>query len=226
MVMSFFLNPERKNLKYFSLAALLLLFGLSDHAEGQSGRRTRTRITEAATNPVPSSSPESEPSKPPQVGLQNSVQLLVGRQRTKKKLQSEDAIFATFVERLNQYRNVSSQSIGDLQRSQAVARAKTETDAFVVVLSFDIDAVQNGTIIVNSPDLEVEYRVLAPGTGKELTKGKVYFQAIGGARMRRSGWPPSGTPIKITAEATGIEAAELMHDWFRLREAQQRIPDK
>jgi hypothetical protein len=226
MAMSFFLNPERKRLKYFSLAALLLLFGLLDHAEAQSGRRT-TRTTEPATNPVPSSTPTPEPVKVPQLGgLENKVQLLIGRQRTKRKLQSEDAIFATFVERLSQYINVSSQSIGDLQRAQAVVRAKNETDAFVVVLSFDIDAVQNGTIILNSPDLEVEYRVLAPRTGKELTKGKVYFQSIGGARMRRSGWPPSGTPIKITAEATGIEAAELMHDWFRLREAQQRTPDK
>ncbi len=222
--MSFFPNPERKSLKYFSLAALLVLFGFLDQTEAQSGRRARK--SEPATNPIPSATPTTESSTIPQLNsLQNAVQLLVGRQPTKRKLQSEDAIFATFVERLRQHSKVSAEPLGDLKRSQAVSRAKGEAEAFVVLLSFEIDNFQSGTIILNSPDLQVEYTVLAPRTGKQLTKGKIYFQSIGGGRMRRSGWP-EGTPIKITAEATGIEAAELVHDWFRLREAQQRRPHK
>jgi hypothetical protein len=95
----------------------------------------------------------------------------------------------------------------------------------VVLLSFEIDNVQDGTIVLNSPDLQVEYQIHEPVTGKKLTKGKIYFQAIGGARARKSEWP-GGTPIKITAEAAGIEAADHVHDWLRLAEARKTIPSK
>ena len=127
-------------------------------------------------------------------------------------------ILASFVKRLNQYANVESISIGDMKQSQAIARAKTEADALVVILTFDIDSYQNGTIILNSQDLEVEYFVFAPHSGKRQTKGKVYFQAVGGGRMRKSDWP-NGTPIKITPEAAGIEAAEGLYYWLAVAQA-------
>ena len=90
-------------------------------------------------------------------------------------------------------------------------------------MSFEIDNFQRGTIILNSPDLQIEYLILAPRTGKKQTTGKVYFQAIGGGRMRKSDWP-GGTPIKITPEAAGIEAADYVHDWLRLDEMRKRQP--
>jgi hypothetical protein len=98
-------------------------------------------------------------------------------------------------------------------------------DSFIVLLKFEIDSFQNGTIILNSPDLQVEYQILAPKTGKKVSHGKVYFQSIGGGRMRKSEWP-GGTPIKITAEAAGIEAAEHVHDWLRLDEARAQKPQE
>jgi len=69
---------------------------------------------------------------------------------------------------------------------------------------------QSGTILLDSPDLEVEYFAFAPRTGKKHVKGKVYFQTIGSGRMQKSEWP-KGTPIRITPEAAGIEAAETLH---------------
>ncbi len=147
--------------------------------------------------------------------------MIIGRQPTRKRLQSEDVILASFVKRLNQYPNVSATSVGDLKHSEAVTRAKAEAESFVVLLSFEIDSFQGGTIILNSPDLQIEYLVLAPRTGKKQTKGKVYFQAIGGGRMRKSDWP-GGTPIKITPEAAGSEAADHVHDWLRLTEMRKR----
>ena len=140
-----------------------------------------------------------------------------------RHLQSEDVILASFVKRLNQYTNVSATSLGDLKHTEAVVLAKTEAEAFVVLLSFEIDSFQGGTIILNSPDLQIDYLVLASQTGKKQTKGKVYFQAIGGGRMRKSDWP-GGTPIKITPEAAGIEAADHVHDWLRLDEMRKRQP--
>ena len=87
-------------------------------------------------------------------------------------------------------------------------------------MKFDIDSFQSGTIIVNSQDLNIDYSVLAPVTGKRQTKGKVFFQGIGGGRLRKSGWP-NGTPIRITPEAAGIEAADGLYFWLKLAAAQK-----
>ncbi len=57
----------------------------------------------------------------------------------------------------------------------------------MVLLKFDINTYQSGTIILDSPDLAVEYFAFAPRTGKKQIKGKIYFQTIGGGRMQKSG---------------------------------------
>ena len=227
--MSFFLTPERTILKSFGLAALILLFGLIDSTEAQSGRRAAKPQPASTPTPTPASpstpdSPNTDlPLTPVLGGLQQKVQLIIGRQPTRRHLQSEDVIFANFVKRLSQYPNVLATSVGDLNHTEAVIRARTETESFVVLLSFEIDNFQRGTIILNSPDLQIDYLVLAPRTGKKQTTGKVYFQAIGGGRMRKSDWP-GGTPIKITPEAAGVEAADYVHDWLRLDEVRKRQP--
>ena len=221
MAMSFFLHRDSKTLKYAGFAAILLALGLVGRVEAQSGRRGS--MSKPSHPPVPTL-PENTPTPTlPTARLDQKVQLLIGRQRTKRRLQSEDTIFATFVNRLTADPNVQGTSIGDLGRQDAVLRAKGEADSYVVLLSFEIDSFQNGTIILNSPDLQVEYQILEPLTGKKLTKGKIYFQSIGGGRLRKSEWP-GGTPIKITAEATGIEAADHVHDWLRLQEVRKRTP--
>ncbi len=147
--------------------------------------------------------------------LPSKVRLLIARQPTSRHLAYEDQIFAEFVKQLNRYENIEGTSVGDKKEGQAVERAKAESEAFVVLLRFEIDDFQNGAIIVNSQDLLVEYSLLAPLTGKRQTKGKVYFQSIGGGRIRRSDWP-NGTPIKITPEAAGIEAADSLFYWLRI----------
>ncbi|HVQ35907.1 MAG TPA: hypothetical protein VMS31_00140 [Pyrinomonadaceae bacterium] len=225
--MSFFLNPSSKTLKRLGLAAILLFLGLIDSTEAQSGRRS----TKPASPPPPTpASPVSLDSTnigtspvPRMDGLQQKVKLLIGRQPTRRRLQSEDVILASFVNRLNQDPNVTATSAGDMKHTEAVILAKTEPQAFVVLVSFEIDSFQAGTIILNSPDLQIDYLVLAPQTGKKQTNGKVYFQAIGGGRMRKSEWP-GGTPIRITPEAAGIEAADHVHDWLRLDEMRKRNP--
>ena|ERR1700674_1360821 len=228
--MSFFPATESKTLKTLGLAALLLLFGLFDSPKAQSGRRATKSQPTSTPAPTPSSvaTPDSQntdlPITPLLGGLQRKVQLLIGKQPTRRHLQSEDVIFASFVKRLSQYPNVAATALGgDLKHTDAVIRARTEAESFVVLLTFEIDSFQGGTIILNSPDLKIEYLVLAPQTGKKQTKGKVYFQAIGGGRMRKSDWP-GGTPIKITPEAAGIEAADYVHDWLRLDEMQKLQP--
>lgn len=204
-----------RRIKGLILVPLLLFLDVT--AQGQSGRR--------APRPEPRSAPAITPGKEgsesnPKVGgekgnhnLDRKVTLLVARQLTSKHQPSETTIYASFIKRLNEFANVSCTSIGDAKRQQAILRARGESESFVVLVQFEIDNFQEGSLVLNSPDLEVKYFIFEPVTGKEETKGKVYYQAIGGAKMRKDNWP-KGPPIKITVEAAGIEAAERVHDWL------------
>ncbi len=223
---SVFLQLKRKYIKECGLALVVIVFGgvlKTDVAAGQSGRRAaKPSASPSAPAPAEKETPTPEPEKP--LGqLPVKVRLLVARQPTSRRLHTEDQIFASFVKHLNRYENIEAASIGDTKEEEATKRAKAETEAFVVLMKFDIDSFQSGTIIMNSQDLHVEYSVLAPISGKRQTKGKVYFQGIGGGRLRKDGWP-NGTPIRITPEAAGIEAADGLYFWLKLvavKEARQ-----
>lgn len=197
------------------IVPLLLILGHSVNA--QSGRRaTQPQPKVAATGIAATSAGETSPNlanNPGNHKLERKVNLLVARQVTSKHLPTEATIYASFIKRLNEFSSVSSTSFGDVKRQQAILRARRETESFVVLLHFEIDNFQEGRLVLNSPDLEVKYYVFAPGTGQLKTKGKVYYQAIGGAKMRKDNWP-NGPPIKITVEAAGIETAERVHDWL------------
>jgi hypothetical protein len=187
----------------------LVLIVWADSSHGQSGRRT----------PQPAATPKPQIKENPQSDstLRQRVKVLVARQPTSRRLLSEDTIYSAFVQRLNEQKNLQATAIGDLKkRSAAVKRAQTETDQFLVLLQLEIDNFQEGTIVLNSPDLEIVYTVFEPVTGKERFKGKVYFQAIGGARARKDAWP-NGPPIKITPEAAAIAAADGLYDWLLLK---------
>jgi hypothetical protein len=194
--------------RHFAMLLLLALVGGVAHA--QSGRRAPTpQATPAKTEATPAgeAAPKEESAR--------KIKVVVARQSTSKTLPSEDAIYASFVNRLNEFGTMVTTSIGDLNRDQAIKRAKAETDAFVVLMQFEIDSFQHGTIVMNSPDLKITYFVFEPRSGKEMTKDKIYFQAIGGARARKDEWP-KGPPLKITPAAAGIAAAERLHDWLVL----------
>ena len=219
--MSLFPHLKRQGRTQWGFALALLLFWVTleaGEAEAQSGRRAAKPSSPVSATPPAASieNPSSEPEKPRGAGqLPAKVRLLVAKQPTSRHLQSEDQILASFVKHLNEYENIEATSIGDTREGRAVERAKSETEAFVILMKFDIDSFQDGAIIVNSQDLEIEYYVLAPRTGKKQTKGKVYFQGIGGGRLRKSNWP-NGTPIRITPEAAGIEAADGLYFWLKL----------
>jgi hypothetical protein len=197
-----------------TLASLLLLLPVYSVANAQSGRRPPQPQAAPSPTEAPTASELEAKMLAAERGLRK-VRILVARQPTAKKLASEDAIFASFVNRLNEFPVLSATAIGDLDRRDVVKKAKSETDTFVVLMKFEIDSLQPGTIVMNSPDLKVTYYVFAPHSGKEKNKDKVYYQAIGGARARRDEWP-TGPPLKITPAAAGSAAAVRLHDWLVL----------
>jgi hypothetical protein len=201
----------------YSRIGTLVAFGLllASPAHAQSGRRAPKPEPKAPA--ATQTTGEGEVSAP-KVGardLSQKVTLVVAKQPTSKHLASEDSILVSFMKRLNEFKNVTGTPVGDLKRSEAVMQAKGETESIVVLIQFDIDSFQNGTIILNSPDLDVRVLAFEPGTGREKFKGKVYYKAVGGPMMKKDNWP-NGTPIKITTEAVGIEAADQLHDWLVL----------
>jgi hypothetical protein len=170
----------------------------------------RTTIPEAVNS---TSIEKRESSDNTRRELKRKVTLLLATDLTNKHLAAEDTIYASLIKRLNEFSNVSGTAIGELKREQVIKRAQAETESFVVLLQFDIDNIQNGKPVFNSGDLEVKYFVFAPRTGEQQLKGKLYYQAIGGAHGRRGTWP-AGPPIKITGEAAGSEVAERLYAWL------------
>jgi hypothetical protein len=210
MLPGFQRNRHKKGL--FAASSLLLL--LATQTIAQSGRRAPQH------NPVPTPTPphtdEITPQNSPRE-LKRPVSLLVAREPSSKHLLSEDSIFKDFVDHLGEFKNVKAASIGDTKHDPAVKRAKSETDSIVVLMQFDVDEFQSGTIILNSPDLDVKILVFEPRTGQKRFEGKVYYKALGGPMLKRDNWP-NGTPIRMTKEAVAIEAAEQVRDWLLVKD--------
>ena len=200
----------------FVVSSLLVL--LATEAPGQSGRRTPKPPQTPATTPQPET--ESKPKNDARE-LKHKVSLVVARELSSHRLLSEEAIFSNFVTRLKEFTNVTVTDAGDLKRDHAVKRAKKETDAAVVLVQFDVDEFQAATIIVNPQDLDVKVVVFLPQTGQKKFEGKVYYKAVGGPMLKRDNWP-NGTPIRITTEAVGIEAAEQVRDWLIVEEQKRK----
>jgi hypothetical protein len=204
---------QRNSHKRGLLAASSLLLLLATQTVAQSGRRA----PKPTQPPVPIPEPDKQPTIPDTRELKRKASLLVARQVSSKHLLSEDTIFASVVQRLSEFRNVTATSVGDLKRDTAVKRAKNETESIVVLVQFDVDEFQKGTYFPNSPDLDVKVLVFAPRTGQKKFEGKVYYKAVGGPMLKKDNWP-AGTPIRITTDAVGIEAAEQVRDWLMVEE--------
>jgi|GEM_PF-464466 len=223
---SLLLASSRQKIRFWAVVIIFAASSFAPEASAQSGRRTTAQPTVSPTPALitPTEAATINPGQPTLSGEpQARVKLLFARQLTSKHHANEDVIAASFFKRLTDFITVDCTSIGDLKQAQARARAKAERDAFVVLLKFDINSFQSGTIILNSPDLEIEYFAFAPRSGKKHVQGKIFFQTIGGGRMQRSNWP-SGTPIRITPEAAGIEAAETLHHLLLVKNLVKQRP--
>jgi hypothetical protein len=201
----------------FAASSLLLL--LATNTIAQSGRRTPKPTQPPVTTPETDNKPSGIVSGRE---LSRKTSLILAKQLSSKHLLSEDAIFADVVKQLSDIKNVTATSVGELKHDAAVKRAKSETEAIVVLVQFDVDDFQHGTLILNSPDLDVKVVVFAPRTGQKKFEGKVYYKAVGGPMLKKDNWP-SGTPIRITTEAVGIEAAEQVRDWLIVEERRVKI---
>lgn len=102
---------QRKRHKKGLLAASGLLLLLATQTSAQSGRRAPKPAQPPVTPQVDSDTTPKSTGRE----LKQRVSLLVGREPSSKHLLSEDSIFATFLQQLNGFKNVTATSIGDPQ---------------------------------------------------------------------------------------------------------------
>lgn len=205
---------------WLSLLSLLMMASVCVKVQAQSGRRApKSPSTPVQPAPAPAqSSPETTPTATNAAA--KKTQLLVASYNSNPRSGgSAIVIFFNFNKRLNESATFAAKTIGSMKRDDAERRAKAEQEAYTIYLEVQPDLYQQGTLVMNSPDLIIRFYILAPVTGKVKGKGKVYYQAMAGSRSRTGDL--GDTTIKITPEAAGIEAADLVLDWFRFNEGKQ-----
>ncbi|MEK6337567.1 MAG: hypothetical protein AABM67_21820 [Acidobacteriota bacterium] len=197
----------RDSLRTATIALILLV--VPAVVLSQSGRRS----SKPASSPPPATvSAPVELTKPPaNPAATVKAKVLIARQSSKKRLASEDAIYAAAMKHLNQFADFSATVIGDLKTDQAAKRAQQEQETYVAVVQFEVDVYQNGHLVLNSQNLQINSHIYAPKTGERKFKEKTYYQPMGGMGSRTSG-SPVGVPVKITTEAAGISVAEQIRN--------------
>jgi hypothetical protein len=161
--------PNGRILYLFICLAFVCLTSLTIQA--QSGRR-QNKAPDLA--PVPTPTPEPTPQPKPKVKEADYGFLLgVDRSNTYMNFYGSDydAILRGCGDKLRDgsggFVDVSRQ---DLNRSDAIKKAKADKSTYVVLLSLQTSAMSSSS----SNDIEVEYVVFAPVTGKIATSGRTY----------------------------------------------------
>jgi len=156
---------------------LLLVVGLSVlSVQAQSGRR-KVEPPPAAPIPTPTPEPTPVPQKKidgPDIGF--VVVMDRGGALNAYPISFYDVVQMGCAERL---RSASSAWVDtvrdDMHRGQAMKRAKSETTGHVVWLQ--LSNTMSGSASQNYNDIEIEYIVYAPVTGKTVASGRGYQNA-------------------------------------------------
>ena len=147
----------------------------------QSGRRARKSPPPAAEaapepTPTPKASPASSEKPKPRFTF------LVGLDRhdafANIPLYAYDGVLRSLVDRLDDSPVVQVNGTqSDMSRGDAVQKAKLEKEGYVVWLQLEVDTMSSNTQNSGTPDMVIQYSVLAPSTAKQVTFGRTYTQA-------------------------------------------------
>jgi hypothetical protein len=173
------LNQSRRPRILIAGFALAVLLGCATTDVAQSGRKVRSSA------PAPVSTPEPTPTPTPAASSVKSkprLTLLVGLDRYDSfaniPLYAYDGVLRNLSERLADAPSVrvgAGQS--DMSRSDAIQKAKAETEAFVVWIRLRDDSMNRDTRNRGNLDnIVIEYSVFAPHTAKQTTSGQTYTQ--------------------------------------------------
>jgi hypothetical protein len=155
-----------------SFCLIVLLIG---PIAAQSGRRA-PRSSSPHPTPTPEATPEQ---KKPVAETKAAVSLIVGMDRggdfASVPMYFYDTVLRACAERLDASPSVDVDVASrDLNRGEAIKRAKAETDSHVVLMQVRFDSPMGRN--EDFTDLFIEYWVFAPTTAKVVTSGRTYQQ--------------------------------------------------
>ena len=192
-------------MKYKTALALMIfvLFALS--VQAQSGRR---KIPPPPAAPIPTPTPEPTPT-PKKEDEKPELVFYVGTDRNVNSA-SIPLAFYTIAQRgcADRLRTKSDAEVdaphGDLGRGQAIQKAKSSTNTYVILLVLDF-----ASMPTSSNELQLDFTVFAPETAKVVTTGRAYINA------NRAG------PVTVGRQ---IPAGMFREAW--IREAGEEVADK
>ena len=193
------------------IVGLALVCGLS--AAAQSGRRTKT--TPPATVPAPEESPTPtkavEKPKP-------ALTLIVGMQREDFGSNMTDlgVILQAVCDRLDDNGAIQVEQVRrNINRGDAISRAKAEKEAYVVFL--EIETESTTAVAVRVTEIALQYSVFSPLTAKLKAFGRTYPQ---GGRSKGVVVNPGRTGVysDYQLQQAGRHAAEKILKAFDLSE--------
>jgi len=171
----------------------------------QSGRR-QNKTPDLA--PVPTPTPEPTPEAKPKV-KNADYGFLIGVDRSTTYMNfygsDYDAVVRGCGDKLRDgsdgFVDLARQ---DLNRSDAIKRAKEDKSTYVVLLSLETSAMSSNS----SNDVEVQYVVFAPVTGKSATSGRTYPGARRAGPIVTGPTSTSGLYREQLLQLAGQDAAE------------------
>jgi hypothetical protein len=185
------MNLKRHKIQ-FGLFCLVVIAVCAFFAQGQSGRR-QPKPPPAAPVPTPTAEPSPVPAHKPKAPELN---FLIASERNTTfesyPFSYYDAVMHGCGDRL---RSESSASVdvaqNDVGRGEAIKKAKASTDTHVVLIRFELDR----QTARSYDDLEIDFVMFAPKTGKVETSGRAYMT---GARKG---------PLIVSPRTTGPTSA-------------------
>ena len=158
-------------MRYQRFAPLLLLACCTLSVQAQSGRR---QVKPPPVAPVPTPTPEATPT--PKKEVKSDLFFFVGADRNGSYASLPftyyDAVLQGCASRLRAGSSADVEvSDHDVNRGEAIKKAKAETKAYVVWLNLTLD-----TMARSSDDFVLEFIVYAPETAKVVTNGRSYMK--------------------------------------------------
>jgi len=195
------------NCKSYKACLVLLIFALCAlSVQAQSGRR-QTKPAPAAPIPTPTPEPTPIPKKEQEA---EELIFLVGVDRDTAH-PSIPLHFHTTAQRgcAERLRTRSSAEVDvasrDMNRSDAIQKAKASTNTYVVLLSLRLDSMAQ-----SYDDLELDFVVFAPVTAKVVVTGRslVTGNRAGPVVLGRTGRMPGGIFREQAVKQAGEDAAD------------------
>jgi hypothetical protein len=191
------------------LAIFLFTTVAGTAAGGQSGRRLPTW-----NEPKPQPSPEqpAQPAKQNEKKPPKPLILVSYQANINTSSYLTNTVMRSCLERLKQTSAFDLSRERDMNRKEASDLAKTQAEAYVVLVQL-----QEGTLgspgigPVNYRDLEVEYVIFAPGTGKVKTSGRVFQR-------------PARNTVEYRLEVAGLETADRICSSLGVAPPGTRLP--